>query len=37
MHDIVFVFPHIFSFHPIIIESAIQFVHDIASDFLENE
>lgn len=37
MNDIVFVFPHIFSFHPLIIESVIQFVHDFASDFLENE
>ena len=39
MNDIVFVFvfPYIFSFYPLIVESAVQFVHDIASDFLENE
>ena len=37
MNELIFVLPYVFGFYPMLLDSLVEFVHDIASEFLENE
>ena len=37
MNELIFVLPYVFSTYPMLLDSLVEFVHDVTSEFLENE
>ena len=37
MNELIFVLPYVFGFYPMLLDSLVEFVHDVPSEFLENE
>ena len=37
MNELIFVLPYVFSFYPLLLDNLVEFVHDVTSEFLENE